>query len=460
MDDQYGPWLVVGGYVVALGLLWLGGRWDGRRPAGAAVTYGLAGVAFVETTLFWLSAGTNSAVPTLLWFALPVLIAVLVAWHGYRQRTWVRRIGGTTTPTFGVFPADRLGVPYEAADHTAIAATVQVNDLLGVEYTTGGQPAANLATMIDGTYTMVQLRTPVVPSMVISPVTAAFEPERFTPLEDARITRNSFAALRPDAFLRAVDQIDRAFAVTAADPSLAGTLLTEEVVTLLTTDPWFRVRQIACHDGALYSTESGPLTEERLYGGGQKLTKLATLIPWPDEPFHPRPTITRNRDTLRGRVNRRREKADRQPVSAMSFFVRTTMSLIFLLAGVSLAVNSVAALTGLAKEVSVKVTQSYDGGTPCRRCHNEDAIDGTYQQDGQTHEIEGMWWMSFSRLPDTGETVTVAIGPLWWHPYIEHKDAAVFMLLIGLIPLLAGTALTQATFWPRSRNLQRTPTTP
>lgn len=396
MDDQLGPWLVVGGFVVAFGLLWVGSRWDGRRPAGAAVAYGLAGIAFSETTLFWLSTGTGSAVPDLLWFAFPLLITILVAWRGYRQRTWIRRVGGNTMPTFGVFPVGGLAVGYDAADREAVAATAEFDHfghrLLGVQYTLGGPPEkekgfqelAKVAQLVDGTYTMVELRTPVVPSLVIRPNTAAFEPERFTPLENARITRNTFGILRPDALLRELDPVDRAFTVTAADPEFARSVLTDDIVALLTTDPWFRVRQIAFHNGSLYSTESGSLTEERMYHGARQLARLAALVPWEDAEFRAQAVAADTTDgddtSLRGKVNRRRDKAGRQPVSALSLFVRTTMTLVFLLAGLSLAVNSTAVLAGLAPEVKVTVTQSYGGPdiNRCQGCHNEDAIDGEY----------------------------------------------------------------------------------
>jgi hypothetical protein len=43
-------------------------------------------------------------------------------------------------------------------------------------------------------YSRVQLRTPVVPTLVITPRTGAFEPDRFTPIEDATITRNTVGA--------------------------------------------------------------------------------------------------------------------------------------------------------------------------------------------------------------------------------------------------------------------------
>jgi hypothetical protein len=319
---------------------------------------------------------------------------------------------------------------------------------------------AKVAQMVDGTYTMVQLRTPVVPSMMIRPNTAAFEPERFTPVEDARITRNTFGALRPDAVLRECDTVDRAFTVTAADPSFARDTLTDEVVALLTSVPWFRVREIALHNGSLYATESGSLTEERMSTGARNLARLAALMPWEDDEFRVKAIYadtTGGGDTsLRAKVNRRRDEAGRQPVSALSLLVRTTMALVLLLAGLSSAINALAALTGLAPEVAVTVTQSYDAGdATCDGC--TDLIDGEYEQDGLTHEIDGMWWMSFSRLPDRGETVDVAIGPLWWHPYIEHADAEVFMVLLSLLPLAAGGGLAKATFRPRQRGLRRTP---
>jgi hypothetical protein len=353
MDHQLaGPWLILGGYAVAGVVLWLGGKLRGR---GSTVCYGLAGIVLSETTLYWVSAGTDSNVPDILWFVFPLVVTALVAWRGYRLRTWTKRVGGAAQPTFGVFPRQGLAVGL-AEQHRDPVETVEFEHhgyrLLGVQYGLGGrreeegfESLRKTASLIDGTYSMVQLRTPVVPSLVIRPNTAAFEPERFTPLEDARITRNTVGALKPDAFLRAVDDIDRAFTVTSTDPEFARAVLTDEVIAMLTTDPWFRVREIACHEGSLWVTESGSLTRERMFVNSRHLARLAAIIPWEDEEFRRFAAETdtsetswlgRGRGGIRTAINRRREAAGRQTLSAISLTVRTVVVVALLVPGLSL----------------------------------------------------------------------------------------------------------------------------
>ncbi len=112
-----------------------------------------------------------------------------------------------------------------------------------------------------------------------------------------------------------------------------------------------------------------------------------------------------------------------------------------------------AALTGLAPEVRLAVTGSLDsatGGT-CDTCGHGELVDGTYSYGGVEYQVTEMSWMSFAALPKRGDVVEASRGPLWWHPLIERTDTAVFLLLIGLAPLLAGALLTRATYLPRPR---------
>jgi hypothetical protein len=100
------------------------------------------------------------------------------------------------------------------------------------------------------------------------------------------------------------------------------------------------------------------------------------------------------------------------------------------------------------------VTESYEGhaDSTCSSCSSNDRIVATL--DGE--EIT-TWWMSWSRLPEKGEKVDVSVGPLWWHPIVERIDTAVFLLLLGLLPLLTAAGLVKATNWPRPRKLRRAP---
>jgi len=312
-------------------------------------------------------------------------------------------------------------------------------------------------------YSRIQLRTPVVPSLVITPRTGAFEPERFTPIEDARITRNTVGAQKPDATLRpfeAGSEFDRRFSVTTSDEDFARAVL-DEVRELLLNEPWFRVREVAFHDGALWTTEAGRLTEERVFDNSRQLARLAAAVPaalWgedfasgvdtSEEGWH-----GRRKGGPRAALNRRRVARDRQPLSALALTVRTVVALV-LLPGLLLAGNALAAMTGLTPEVKLVVTGSFPS-TPssgnCSSCGNNDMVSGTYDDGGTVREVYQTWWMTWSELPAKGDVVDVEVGPLWWHPVVERTDTAVFLLLIALLPLLTGALLTKMTVWPRPR---------
>ncbi|WP_410656604.1 hypothetical protein [Amycolatopsis sp. lyj-112] len=480
MDDQLaGPWLIAGGYTVALALLLLGGRFDGRRPTAAAVCYALSGIVLSETSLYWLSAGTGSAVPGWLWFAFPPAIAALAAWRGHRQKTWISRLDGAGEPGFGVVPRRGIAVAHADASTESVVTAVEFGHhghrLLGVEYTLGGsgEPGfpelARTADLIDGTYALVQLRTPVVPSVVITPNTGAFEPERFTPWEDARITRNTVGAPKPDALLQRLEtgtEFDRRFTVATSDPEFARTLLSPGVRELLTGDPWFRVREVAFHGGSLWASEAGTLTEEMMFADSRRLAVLASTVDWADADFRSLATEADTTDTgwlgkrlgglsfVRGPLNRRREGTGRQPLSSLSLVARSVIALALVLPGLALAVNSLTALTGLAPEarLTVTTTQRAEASTSnCTSCGNGNLVDGAYELDGVTHPVTDLRWMSFGTFPERGDVVDVAVGPLWWHPIIEGDDTAFFLLLLGLAPVLAGTLLAKTTYLPRPR---------
>lgn len=344
--------------------------------------------------------------------------------------------------------------------------------LLGVEYGLGGSPEpAGTGDLMGGTYALIQLRTPVVPSVVITPATGAFEPERFTPLEDARITRNTVGAPKPDALLERFEtgtEFDRRFTVTTSDPEFARALLGTGVRDLLDGDPWFRVREVAFHGGSLWASEAGTLTEEVMFADSRRLATLASTVDWEDADFR---AVAAGSDTsdagwlgkrqgplagLRGPLNRRREAGGRQPLSTLSLVARTVVALALVLPGLALAVNSLTALTGLAPEARLTVTatlRAEAGTASCTSCGNSNLVDGTYELDGEAHEVKDLWWMSFGTFPERGDVVDIAVTPLWWHPLIEGKDTGVFLLLIGLTPVLVGTLLAKATYAPRPRRV-------
>ncbi|MFK0243607.1 hypothetical protein ACIQUM_02845 [Amycolatopsis azurea] len=478
MDDQLaGPWLIAGGYTVALALLLLGGRFDGRRPTAAAVSYALCGILVSETSLYWLSTGSGSAVPGWLWFAFPLVIMALAAWRGHRQKTWAGRLDGSGEPSFGVLPVRGIAVTGASPESvkTAIEFGHNGHRLLGVEYGLGGSEdfpdLARTTDLIGGTYALIQLRTPVVPSVVITPAIGAFEPERFTPLEDARITRNTVGAPKPDAVLQRFEtgtEFDRRFTVTTSDPEFAAALLSPGVRGLLEGDPWFRVREVAFHGGALWAAEAGTLTEEMMFADSRRLAILASTVDWEDADFRSAAKASDTSDAgwlggrrgplagLRVPLNARREATGRQPLSSLSLVARTVVALALVLPGLALAVNSLTALTGLAPEARLTVTatlRAEAGTSNCTSCGNGNLVDGTYELDGETHEVKDLRWLSFGNFPERGDVVDISVTPLWWHPLIEGKDTGVILLLIGLAPVLAGVFLAKATFRPRPRRV-------
>lgn len=495
MDDLLGPWFIVGGYAVGFFLLWLANWLERRNAVAAAIGYALCGIAFSETSLYWLSAGTGSSVPQLLWFVFPLAFAALVAWRGWRQRTWAGRLDAVEEPTFGVLPhlgrGVALGHPDPGPRRVAVEFEHQGHRLLGIEYSTsppgeeGFAELAKVAEQIDSIYAVVELRIPAVPALVISPRTGAFEPEHFTPLEDARITRNGFGWLRPDTALDDFEvdaEFDRRFSVTTSDPEFAAAVLTEEVRALIMGDLWFRVHQVAFHGDAVWTTGSGGLTEDRMFGNSRRLAMLAAAVPspvwevWGDPAFS---SVAAGSDTsytawfgkrgglLRTPVNRRREAADRQPVTSVSLTMRTLIALGLLLGGLLPIANSVTALSGLAPEARLSVLESFEGhvDTTCSRnsscTDSAPRVHGTYELGGTTHEVTTDWYGS---LPNRGDVVDVAVGPLWWHPVLESDRASVITLLYGLIPLVLGAGLAKATYRPRPprriRKLRKQKTAP
>lgn len=378
------------------------------------------------------------------------------------SKAWISRVGGAGEPTFGVFPRRGFATGVDSPDRDPVGTTVEFgrhgHRLLAVEHGIGGR------TGLDGPYSTVQLRTPVVPSLVVTPNVGAFEPARFTPLEDARITRNTVGSLTPDVKLRRVELdpgFDRRFTVTTSDEDFARAALTGAVRELLLGEPWFRVRAVALHEGALWTTEAGGLTEERVLGNSRQLARLTAAVPherWgadfgSDVDTSEEAWLGR-RGGLRAALNRRREARDRQPLSALSLTVRTVIAVALLLPGLLLAGNALAAITGLAPEVRLAVTESVPS-TPsdgnCPTCGNTDLVSGTYDDGGTAHEVTDMWWMTWAALPEQGDVVAVSVGPLWWHPVVEGTDTAVFLLLIALLPLLTGALLAKMTYRPRPR---------
>ncbi|MFI5605986.1 hypothetical protein [Amycolatopsis sp. NPDC051903] len=481
-----GPWFVVGGYALAFVLMWIAGRAERRSPVASAVCYSLSGIAISEASLYWLSAGTGSDVPQLLWYAFPLVVTVLVMWRGWHQRNWVKRLDSVDEPAFGFLPHRGVAVALDHPDPSPRRATVEFTHnghrLLGMEYSTRPPrenevfaAAGQVAEEIDSVNSVVELRIPHVPALTISPRTGAFEPEHFTPLEDARITRNAFGWLRPDTTFGSFEvdpEFDRRYSVSTSDPEFAHAVLTGEVRELIMTDLWFRVHQVAFHGDALWTTDTGGLTEDRMFGNSRRLAVLAAAVPAPvwetwaaDRDFH---TAATRSDTsydgwsgkrggfIRTPVNRRREAADRQPVTSTSLTVRSLIALGLIALGAGPVGNSVAAITGLAPQVHLAVDNISAGGT--RHCvsttgglscsADRPSVRGTYTDDGGIHQVSADW---SGELPRRGDVVEVMVGPLWGHPgyQIGSRTYAVLDFLICLLYPLVGLYLAKRTYLPR-----------
>lgn len=487
MDDGLlGPWLIVGGYALAFVLMGIAGRLERRSPVASAVCYSLAGIAISEASLYWLSAGTDSDVPQYLWFVFPLIVTALIMWRGWHQRNWISRLDAVDEPTFGFLPHRGRAVALDHPDPWPRRATVEFTHnghrLLGMEYST--QPprenevfaaAGKVAEEIDSINSVVELRIPNVPTLTIASRTGAFEPEHFTPFEDARITRNAFGWLEPDTTVDTFEvdpEFDRRYAVTTSDPEFARAMLTGAVREMFMTDLWFRVHQVAFRGSAMWTTDTGGLTEDRMFGNSRRLAMLAAAVPaavwetWAgDREFH---AVATRADTgydgwfgtrggfIRTAVNRKREAADRQPVTSTSLTARTLVALGLIALGAGPVINSAAAITGLAPQVQVKV-DNISGRGP-RHCVNttgglscsadRPTVHGTYPDDGELRQVSTDW---SGDLPRRGDTVEVMVGPLWGHPgyQTDSRTYAVLDFLVCLLYPLVGLYLAKRTYLPR-----------
>lgn len=520
------PWIVLGGYVVAFGLLWLGQRARDRallvteRPTPQLVK-GLgraAGLVATATTLYWLTLGTFSGPFMVTWSVFPVAGALWLWSRKHRQAEWMDRVAGRGgaafgeqnrgQPSFGVLPGGGLAVDNEdpRGDYdTAVEADLRGHRILGVQYTLGqggqrhrpelsprqpGHRPGQFEQTVDAagnTFNVVQLRTPQVPTLSIEPRSGderlrtygALDAGKIRPFEEARFTRNVVGGLSPEGDLQPFDADDASFvkhfSVRTGDADFARSVLTAEVRDLIANDPWFRVRQVVFHNGALWTNEFGQLTEHGLLTSARQLARLSAVVPavtWShraaagtgDRGDVPRflataGSLEATEKTWSGvggmtdSVNERRTAADRQPLSRRSILVRVVLVLAFSLAGVSVAGNGLLSLLSLAPEVSLSVTSAYSSSCTSgdSNCSSGDWLSGTYQVDGETRSITQSRWMSFTEPPGKHDVIDVSIGPFWWHPMIERTDTAIFLVLYGCVPLLVAAALVKITFFPSRR---------
>lgn len=536
-----GPWLVLGGYAGAAALLYLAQWWEnrtgltGKGRAPALFAFSLAAAVAAETTQWWLDWGTSSSIPSTLWWALPAVAAVLGWWFKWRQRTWMSRVVADNRgsyfsddaetdrerPSFGVLY--RRGRPVDSTHpgggfRAAIEFDRRGYRILGVQYrTTDGSPldgfdrgepgaAARAADAVDSTYNLVQVKTPLVPTVMIRarPTVeqhekfGGLEPREFHPFEDMRITRNTIGAPLPEVPLEDFETGDalftKRFSVRTTDPAFAQAALNAETRALLTGEPWFRIREVVFHHGSLWTTQSGPLTENKLFDNSAHLTELAATVPadsWragsagaeespefterflalreiPDGDGHqPAPGPRRTLAAMAKRpVNARRRAADLQPLSSLSLLVRSVLVIAFAAVGISLAVNGFLSVVGLAPRVEFTVDRA--GSVSTSTCYSDGScssspeylVDGHYDRGGSTRDVVDFRWSSWGAKPVRGDVVEVSIGPLPWNPMIEGRDIAAFLTLLGALALTIGYRLARATYFPkRKRSRPRTTAT-
>ncbi|WP_275293167.1 hypothetical protein [Amycolatopsis sp. La24] len=479
------PWYIVGGYVLTLLLLMLASRFENRSVVKTAVCEALSIAALFGTTLYWLTAGTESSGPAIGWVCIPIAMAGFAAWRVLRQRFWIRRLGAVEEPTFGVLPRQGRTVAITEPDRPRTRRTAefdhQGHQLLGVEYSSGAPDGVldSVANQVDGIYTLVEMRVPAGPTLVISPRTKAFEPEHFTPLEDAKITRNQAGSPKPGEELAAFEldpDFDRRFSVTTSDPEFARQVLTGEVREMIMTDLWFRVHEVVFDRDSMWTAEAGGLTEERMLGNGRRLAMLAAVLSpslWNSAEAAEFRRVTARAETsydawygkraglIRTKLNRRREALDRQPVTSTSLAMRSLIAAVMIVSAVLAMSNSVLVMNGQGTEVDLKVTWIDRGAAPvCRgssgKCTGGSAarVRGTYVLDGSTHTSTTRW---SEEMPEVGDVVKVQLGPLWWSPIFESGRAAQGVIFTCLFPLLFGLLIVKVTYWPRaSRRVRKT----
>lgn len=403
---EYGPWLIVGGYAVAVALLALGIKTDGRWPLVAKVSVTGAALVASATTLYWLTLGTFSGPFMYVWSATPIVLVALVWARRYRQGEWMDRMAGRTGsywnedrpghPNFGVLPAQGRAVAVDderAGFVSAVEVELHGHQVLGVQYGYGQGPRGlgrkksgrfdQAIDIAESTYCAVELRTPEVPSLVIVPRSGPDRQAEFgvdgagdvRPFEDARLTRNSIGMFTPSGVSAAEgivgDEFNVRFAVRTSDPEFARSVLTAEVQRHILDDPWFRVRQVAWHGGALYTSDAGQLAETVLLANARHLAQLAAVVPgqaWryagqQAERFvaASRATDTSTAAWYRGRrsltttINERRVAANRVPLSPWSIVVRVSLVAILLLIAVAAVADTGADPDDAVRQIIIAV---------------------------------------------------------------------------------------------------------
>lgn len=137
-----------------------------------------------------------------------------------------------------------------------------------------------------------------------------------------------------------------------------------------------------------------------------------------------------------GRLRRRRAGGDIDAIWPRMLL--GAGALCFLLLAANTMINGLAYFIGLAYEVDLTVTSSYQGSSMASRT----TVSGEYLLHGQTHVLDQAQWLAFDTLPAAGETISAAIGPLWPNPLLVNATNAGLLLALGAVAAIPGVLLT------------------
>jgi hypothetical protein len=371
--------VIFGGYGLAVLLLFVAARTTGT-PTRIALSS--AGLLTGTATVCLLTYGTFSGPWMWMWALLPVVLGAWLWLRRYLQSEWMDRLAGKTgrvyssdrpgRPSFGVLTGYGRAVSHDdprGGFDAAVEIDYQGHRIAGVQYRadTGAKSrpvpknvdVQQVIDAVDSTHGLVELACPATPALLIKPrllsEQQATQSRKSTVFEDLRITRNTIGALTPDVELRPVtDGWEPDFAanfhVHAEDEAFARAVLTPEVQRLFVEEPWFRIRLVACHRGALWTNDNGQLAKWLVLNNAYHLAQLAAAIPaqaWrsaaPADEVDS--FLARARGYDPGKrpersfvevVNERRGSAGRVPLGPTSLGLRTTFVLLLAVLGVAL----------------------------------------------------------------------------------------------------------------------------
>lgn len=113
-------------------------------------------------------------------------------------------------------------------------------------------------------------------------------------------------------------------------------------------------------------------------------------------------------------------------------------ALCFLVVAANSLMNGLMYFVGLAYEVDLNVTHSYQGSSLASRT----TVSGNYLLHGETQVLDDAQWLAFEPLPDPGDTIHVAIAPLWPNPLLANATNAGMLLTLGVVAAIPGILLT------------------